>query len=341
MTIEKGNYCIGISRGTGKPKTFLFKVGSLDKGIVTGVLEKNCHIQQLRNTIELPTKDIVVNLGADPFPGKVHGQDTSVLYRGRKEHDSFGTINWFYKPEKEVTTSLNAAFNKCYTTLKQNKLDFIVDPLNCIWESLPFNGEKFAGMYIRSNDVEKKPHRFQIRPEIMPATDYPYVIYHELGHHLHFEYMTGKKLNASWIRLYNTSIKVSAIKREKAQELLDGLLGQSENMPSDFKSVLSEEDSLIYKLILKAIGHRHSLSVKELDLLFEAEYYEDIKAIWPTRGISIRELAPIISDYATKNYKETIAEAFAFYMTKKKLPKEVHSLLEKSISYGRANSEKR
>lgn len=43
---------------------------------------------------------------------------------------------------------------------------------------------------------------------------------------------------------------------------------------------------------------------------------------------------------ATLNVKELFAECFAFYMTKRKLPEKVVKLLEKSISYAKANHER-
>lgn len=339
--MDKGTYALAVQRtAEGKGRPFVFKVSGLHKGIVTGVLEKFSHIPSKKQLVEVSTKDIVLNLGDDPYPGKVHGIDVSELYRGRKTHDYFGPIYWFYKPEADLGNALIKAFDKTHKTLKHAGLDFLVSPDTCIWEALPYHGEKYAGMYIHSKKPDLMPHRFQIRPEIMPATDWPYVIQHELGHHCHLQYVTSRKLNAAWIRLYNTSIQVSSIKASKSQEFLDGLLGQAENHPSDYKSLLSEEDTLLYKLVLKNIQTQHSLSPRELDLLFDAEYYDDIRNVWPTRGISKKDLAPIVTEYATKNYKELFAESFALLMTGKKLPKNVQALMEKSLSYAKTNREK-
>jgi hypothetical protein len=193
---------------------------------------------------------------------------------------------------------------------------------------------------MRSKKLEMAPHRFQIRPEIMPSSDFPYVIYHELGHHLHKEFATGTKLQAEWIQLFNTSISVSSIRKDQSTELLDNLLGQ-EDVPSAFKANLSEEDTVIYKLILKNIQQQHSLSVKELDLLFEADYRDDIRSVWPTRGISKKDLAPIVSDYAATRYEELIAESIAYRLTGKKLPKDVTALVDKTFSFSRSNYEKK
>jgi hypothetical protein len=339
--MEKGQYAIGLARSSeGKAKPFLFKVTGQHKGIVSGFLTRDSHIPGLKSSVEVPIKDVIINLGAEPFPGKVHGCDLNNLYTGKKLHENFGQIHWFYKPEPTVGQNLFAALDKVYKVLKQNRLEFIVQPDNCMWEVLPFHGEKYAGMYCRSKKPESSPHRLQIRPEIMPSSDYPYVITHELMHHLHKEFATGSKLQAAWIQLYGTTIKVSSIRKDQSTEMLEALLAQ-EDPPSAYKSNLSEEDTQVYKLILKSIQQNHQISVKELDLLFEADYRDDIRSVWPTRGIAKKDLAPVVSEYATTKWYELVAEACSYRLTGQKLPKEVEALVDKTFSYARSNHEKR
>jgi hypothetical protein len=340
QSVSKGDYVIANDGSGNKKKTFLFKVESINKGIAEGTVEKDSHIKSRRFTAEAPLKNIVINLGPDPYPGKAYGHDVSTLYRGRKTHDFFGPTYWMYDASNEVKADLFKAFDKAERTLKHNGLEFLANPNTCIWEIQPNNGELYAGMYKRMKDPEKSPHRLQIRPEVMPSTEYPYVIFHEIGHHCHLEHVTGKKLNAQWIELFNTTIAVTSIKKEKSQELLDALLAQGDDLPSTFKANLSEEDTLVYQTILKTISSQHSVTVKELDILFEADYKDEIKGVWPVRGFSKKDLAPVVSEYACKNYKELFAESFAFRMVGKKLSKAVDSLLDKSLSYAKANREK-
>jgi hypothetical protein len=337
---EKGDYAIGRSVDAKGSKPFLFKISGISKGVVSGVLEKNAHVQQLRKTVEVTTKDVVLGLGNDPYPGRVHGCDTSLLYRGRKTHEAFGPLHWFYTPETEIGEKVVKAFDKSYKILKNNRLEFLVQPETCIWEIQPYNGEKYAGMYKRSRDPEKNPHRFLIKPEIIEPVQFPYVVTHELAHHMHSEFATGKKLNAAWVRLYNTSIKVEAISKEKSLELLTNLCEQ-EDLPSDFKGQLAEDDAIVFKWIMKTITQQHKLTIKELDLLFEADCKDDIKALWPSRGVSKSDLEPVVSDYACKNVRELFAEAVSFKLVGKSLPKAVEALVEKTFSYARSNHEKK
>lgn len=338
--MQKGDYCVGSTRNEkGARRTFLMKVNTFSKGIVGGVLEKDSHVPGRKSLIEVPSKDILVNLGNDPAHGKVYGVDVSNRFSGKNIHEHFGPIYWMYTPDREVGKALMLGFDKAWKVLKHNRLDFIINQDSCIWEVMPYEGEKYAGMYKRMKDAAKSPHRLQIRPEIMPSGEFVYVIVHELAHHMDFEYMKGTKIRAAWIRLFNTSIKLQNIKKDQSVELMEALLA-GEERPTDFKSSLSEEDGVVYKLILQTIQKNTGLSPKELDVLFEADCRDDIRAVWPARSISKKELAPVISEYACKNYRECLAESVAYHLTGKKLPANVIKLLEKTYSYCRTQAEK-
>lgn len=330
MRIDKDEYLICIDDN----REFLAKALEDTKGDVEVVVEKDSHIE--RNTLTVKAKDVVLNLGAKPRPGKIYNLDVTNLLYTSKRHDDLGLVHFFYKPQKDIVKSLWSAATSVASNLKRKELDFLLeDP---IWEIMPYHKEKYAGMYTKSKK-ENVRSRIQIRPEIMPASEYPYVMYHELGHHLHMTFVDSKKLNAQWLKLYSTSIKVQTIKKEQSQRLLDLLLGQ-EDLPSDFKGQLEEDDALSYKWIVKTIQHLNGLSIKDLDTLFEADMKDEIRSVWPLRSISHKELQPVVSEYSTKNVKELIAECFAFYMTKRKLPDIAVKLIEKSISYAKANREK-
>lgn len=336
MRIAKGDYFVG--KDSDSKKTYLAKALEDSHGkSVEAVAEKNSHLPGMRHTFTQDLSTVILNLGDKPFPGKVHGHDVSTLFTKRLTHDKFGDVYFFYRPEKQIIQDLKDSMDKVAERLKRQGLSFLLDGI--IFEVLPYNGEKYAGMYMKSKK-EKVPNRIQIRPEIMPASEYAYVWYHELGHHLHLSFCKeSKKLNANWLKLFNTSIRVETIKKDKSQQLLDALIG-GEECPSDFKRGLDEEDALAFKWLIRTIGQVNGLSIHDLDTLFEADMKDEVAKVWPVRNISHKELAPIVSDYATVNSKELLAECFAFYMTKKKLPEPIVKLLEKTISYAKANREK-
>lgn len=334
MKISKGDYYIARQE---QGKDYLARALEDSRGkSVESLLEKNSHMPGQRHTFTQATADIVVVLGANPYPGKVYGQDVSALHRKRLTHKDFGDVHFFYRPEKQVLADLNESMTKVAKKLAKFGLGFLIDGV--VYEVLPFNKEKYAGMYIKSKN-DKVPCRIQIRPEIMPASEYPYVWYHELGHRLHMTFCReSKKLNAQWLKLYATSIKAVTIKKDKSQQLLD-LLIAGEETPSDFKRGLDEEDALAFKWLVRTIQQVNGLSLKDLDTLFEAEMKEEISKVWPLRSISHKELAPIVSEYATVNARELFAECFAFHMTGKKLPEPIVKLMEKSISYSKLHKD--
>ncbi len=332
MKLQKGDYFIAQE---GK-REFLARALESASGDVEAVLEDKVHIPGMRVTLTVPANALILNLGQTPHRGKVYGIDLHSLFYVKKAHEHFGTVNFFYKPKKDIVKDLWAAMDKVHTILKKRGLAFLLDDI--VWEVMPPNGEKYAGMFMKSKNP-KVMDRIQIRPEIMPATEYVYVLLHELGHCMHSNYATGKKLNAQWIRLFNTSIRVATVKKEVSATLLEGLMSQEDN-PSDFKGQLGEDEALAFKWIVRNISAVHAVTIKELDTLFEAEMKDDIRKMWPLRTLPRKELAPIISEYSTKSYRELLAECFAYLLTGKKLPDPVVRLMEKTISYSKANREK-
>ena len=257
MTAE-GHFIVGRARHKEGTSLFFGRVDSVAKGIVYGVKVKDAHIAARRIGFEVPIKDVLIDLGTDPHPGKVYGQEVTSRYSGTKQHPYFGNIHFLYKPKAEVGKKLFEAFDHAASVLEKAR---IVPPVDTVWEiRSPEVQGKWAGFYQRSKAPDKNPHRFSIKPEAVPVTmvDMAYVILHEVGHHVHSEYMTGAKLNAAWVRLFNTSIKLQTVKKEQSQNLLDVLL-DGEERPSDFKSGLEEEQRNAFNWILRTIKSEHAL----------------------------------------------------------------------------------
>lgn len=342
MKARKGDYVIVNNKSQGGNKKFLMKVRESTDEDITGILEHMPHLQRFRSSITVKHKEVIALLGPNPAEGRVHGIDVAQRYQGKKTHPKVGDVHFFYDIDKAVVTDLMTAFDKVYNLLKKRGLDFLVDDI--VWEILPYTGGKYAGMFIHKKikGEDEALNRIQLHIESQPASEWPFLILHELGHHLHTNFATSKKLNAVWVRLFNTSVRVHSIKKETSQELLDSML-DGEDLPSDFKTSLDEEQALSYKWILRTIQQLNGLSVRELDLMFEADMKDDIRKLWPTRTISHKELAPVISEYSCKSYRETLAECFAFYCTVRKLPsgdklpESVVRLMEKTISYAKTN----
>jgi hypothetical protein len=259
------------------------------------------------------------------------------------KRSDYGDVHFFYKIKKETGASLMAAFDKSLKILKKHRLDFLPERWAdlAVWEVLSAElGGKYAGRYKHSRAPEKNPHRFQIRPEKLPVTEFEYCILHETAHYLDAELLESPKLKAAWIRLFNTSIALKTIPKEQSIKLMESLLS-GQTPPSAFPSELEEDDALAYRHIIRTIKSEHAVGVKELDTLFETDNADEIRDLWPRRTIHQKELAPIVSEYATTNVTELLAESVAFHLLGRKLPKKITELVEATFSYARMKHNKR
>lgn len=332
LNIEAGDVIL-VAKSLHKPKLTCAKVEFFDGDSIGAVDIENMHIVQLRKGFDTKVENVIAVI--DPTHPSYHNKYPAIFQTAIHNAD-FGSLNWFYTPNDEVRSNLEVAFAKVAVALETRGLGFIIQPTTCVWEIYPYGGDAYAGFYKRNSKPEKNPHRLAIIPE---HTDYDhsyytYIIFHELAHHLHSEFVHGRKLNAKWIDLYSTSVPARDILKPDTDRLLTALLEQ-QDLPSAFKGQLEEADEEAFKLILKAIKQQHKLGVKELDVLFVAEFTDQIKALWPETVVA-NDLNPLVTKYATKNYRELFAEAFAYYMSGRELPLEVKELVEESLSYAKS-----
>jgi len=333
----KNDFIIGKLRTAESFDLFLGRVTAVNAGIISGYKEKNSHLIKLRQEFEIPLKDVLLDLGQNPHPGVVHKFDVSHLYTGHKKtHEFFGDIYFFYKPSKDVGKLLMDAFDKAQQILERLKLPSPAD--STLWEvncKEAKAGGKYSGYFKPSKDLAKMPHQFSIKPESMPATlmTFVYVIIHEYAHWFHHEFMQGPKVNARWIKLFNTSIKPMTIDKGLSKAILERLLG-GEERPQDFRSGLDEDERNAFNWIIRTIHQEHAIGLKELNTLFEADQKDEIEALWPKRNLLKKDLKPVVSEYACKNYHELWAEAFSLHYAKiQKVPQGIVELMEKTIQH--------
>lgn len=349
IEVKKGEYCIAEvgdkdtdGNAKGQKKLVLLKVTghSKDGQSVIGRLERQPHIKEV--TVTPALTEVLINLGKKPKPGKVYGFDLSMLYLGSREHSSFGDLYFFTRPEDKAVDSLWTALDTVTEKLKKVGLSKIFD-LPCVFEIVPKHG-KYAGRYFHPKDVEKNPGRIQLSvgEEILEHAsigNYTYVLAHELGHLIHFQCLSEyPKLNAQWVELYSETIGPLVVEGERCVELGKMIMGNTELGLKGFWAEVDEETKAELKLILKWIKEVKGITIKELDLLLQADTKSATKAFkdaWPKVDINSKSLKPIITEYATVNFRETFAESFAFYVCGKKLPPHVTELMEKSISLAR------
>ena len=328
--MKTDHYVIARIPDRDRSRLVLGRVTSLVDGTVYGYEEQGCHLR--KESWSAPLTAIVADLGPDPEPGTVYGRDTSSIYRGSVESEDWGRLFFFYRVKNDVKKKILAGFAEAGEILRKNRLPI---PEDCVWEVHgPEARGRWAGSYKHSSR-EGEPSIFTVKPESIPDGDFVYVVLHEYAHWIHRNHMGGDRLNAAWIRLFNTSVAPQAIELQTVRALLEDLV-RGETLPSDFRSGLDEESAEAYRGILKTVKADHAVGMQELDTLFTADSRDQIEKLWPNRALSRRELSSIVSEYATVSYHELIAESISFFLTGKKLPERITKLVDRSLSHARA-----
>ena len=319
----------------GKP--FLVQVTQVEDGTFSGILEMDRRVE--RKFIELKTKDVMVNLGPTPKPGKVYNIDVSNLYRTSVNHDWWGSIHFYVKLDKAILKLLRNSLDRTAKVLDKAGLEAFVDKSDI---EIRAPKGKWAGMY--HHNPKQRSLTWYAPEKCGGAADImDYIVYHEFGHCVRFNGVTGNKIRQKWLRLYQKSIKPVVIpskacdamwKKLEEQQDADDEVGFGEALHN-----ISGEDEKYeraLKVILKWLKQVQHLRPKDLDLAWKARDLEYLRDVWPTSAIDSSDLKPEVSEYATVNVEELFAECFAFHFTKKQIPSSYEDLLDKSISYAKA-----
>lgn len=324
----------------GKVKPVLIRVSKIVSGSpqrAFGYVEKLLPRQQ--STVEFPVTDVVMNLGSDPFPGTVHGYNLHYRYRRTVEIEHLGEVYLFCKVAKEEIKELRSAAEAVFKKLHAKKLNFLLNgDTDFEIVSKEYAG-KWAGMYSHSKDPEKHPHRIQVtldkkRLEESSITTYAYVLAHELGHALHFQYVKrNPKADAAWVRAYTETVTPVQVEKTTIKAFLNTLL--STGSVGGARGEIGEDELPMFRRVLREVQASAGLSARELDLLLSAERQDAVEAAWPKSGLMHPEMHPSITQYALKNYKELFAETFAFWLLGKKIPANLLELMEKSATMSR------
>lgn len=326
MHISVGDYLL-VEGPKDKPQ--LAKAMAVKQGMVRVRIEKDAHLPDLRVIQDVEQRAVVANYGPTP-----HKKIAPNLYLKTVQHPVVGDVHFFYKPEPQAAQSLNRAFNMVHTKLKKNGLHHLIED-TIVWEVLSGEGGgKYAGMYYPKQKGLETP-RIRVRPEKMPASSFPYVILHELGHHMHFAYcMDNDNLNGAWVKMYNRSIKVTPVSEKDCRALCKAFEASGTSV-NGFKRDLDDDSKKNFGKILSYIRTNHQLSPTEINILISSNNWSEVEACWPTQ-VTNKDLEPMVSEYATKNMRELLAESFALHYGGTALPKAVVGLLEKTVNYAKS-----
>jgi len=304
------------------------------------VIEKDRHLAKNSNVYTVKPDMILVNLGSKPPLGTVYGQDTGKIYQGRKHHEAFGALHFFIRPDKEQQAKFYASMDRVARRLTKMGFDIVLNNEDLMHEVHHRKG-KYAGMFIPSHDVEKRPHRIEYYIDA-EVESYDYLISHEIGHYIHIVGLQSyPKVNAAWLRLYNETIAPREISRESMIAYHRALAAQ-ELEPTTWITDLEDDEKADWKLILKWVSQVRGLRPKDLNLLWgeDAAGKDEVMRLLPRSGLQSKDIKPSVSEYATKNYRELFAECLAYRMTGKSIPKSCSELLDKSLSLAKIGLKK-
>ena len=343
--VKKGDHCVAMSRNLKNPakvsSPIAFRVTKVTETGVIGRALKDEHLKA--STFEATYEDLVCNLGPAPAISSAFGVDFRHLYKGTKEHPSFGDIHFFFDIEESVGKTLWAAFSVVSKKLKAEGLDGLL-LLPVVYEIVCKNS-KYAGHFKMPKDFTKEPARCQINVgESSLLDDMVYVIAHELGHAVEHFYLCKKHtLRGKWLDLFaRTSLKDEPTGRQLKD--LKQLFLEAESLAALRKSASEEHDGgkevspqhTLFSTVLRYLHRVRGIGTHDLSLILRSdpEQREDrITEIWPDVPAlcAKRKTKPLVNEYATTNVSELFAESFAHHLVGKKLPKDVTYLMERSI----------
>lgn len=334
--MQIGNYVV-VVRSSGKkaakPKVIqiLDRQGKVCQGIVQSSV---MHLTP--EFVQANIDDVVLDLGDNPYPGTVYGVDLRSRYIGtRNVHKSFPPFHVFTVPSEENRDSLKVALADVSSVMAKIGLKDMLYADTC-FEIRPKMG-RYSGRFMLSSNLGTLPDRIELTiddntKKLDKSSGYRYVMLHELGHKLHLRYLHPRlkpKLNSEWLALYRSSISQNTITEEYLSGVLSMLL-ELRNL-SIFVRSLSPSERKKFQHVIDTIRLSHKLKPDALDIMVEDGSEKALRSVWPTEKMMRARPVPILTQYATENFKELFAEAFAYFMLGRFLIPEVQQLMETSV----------
>lgn len=313
--MKVGDYVIfSYLSSSGKAKPWLGKVEAIRPLKVRSEPDQKLQTK----VVNLQRSDIYAVLGSKPIPGKAFGVDLTNIYRCTKQC-ALGDLYYFIAPDKAVRNAVLTAFKIVNKALIKYKLLNHVQSIDYCIKHLP---GKTNGLYTRLKDGSVI---IDIDPEKMVVDTIPQVILHEICHHL-FNILPHEQ-QLKWVRFYVNHVQSVQYTEQQCRTVKEFVAGYE-----DLKTAKSELDPDYEQLFAKCMNFVRGatrLSFKQLQAFYETDRDAVLK-LWP-KAISLNDYQVIISEYATKNYRELFCEAMSYYMLGKDLPQTVNKLCNKTI----------
>lgn len=257
--------------------------------------------------------DIITNLGKEPEPGKAYNINIEPYYESSFVRP-WGKVFIFRRlaqKEKEYTLKLLKNAGKVITATG------LTDHLPIDIEIRPKNG-KIGGKY----QIKKGETILTVCSQNLDKETVNHVVFHEFGHHMLFNHMTDQDKSV-WIDLYHRS---TIVVKKFSDVRLNNLRKTLVKIGSIKEFKQENADSDLFKLALKNIREIHKIGQNDLQILLNNG--NNLKDYWPNVELEMSDLNLYVSQYAGKSYEEYFCESLAYYLTGKKLPKEVKKQLK-------------
>lgn len=294
-----------------------------------GVVEKTLHTDEPEH-FTYEEENILCNLGPEPSHGKIYGIEV-MPYKKTIETNLFGPIHIFRDVEKKEITALKKAMKKVREAYKkQASVAFL--PLYQI-QILPKKG-KYAGMYLAKTKGSEVFDIMKLHPETLADPIYnEYLVAHEFAHGLWYR-CVSHDLRVKWMKLFQKRKKLSSVSADSLEELCSDVVRYEGGIRDYMKEVAEEDDKMILKEVLSFFKKYHSMAAQDVELMLSHDSGK-LADMWPTTAM-LSESRPDISQYAMTKVEEFFAEAVAYHMTGKQLPKDVQKGLDKTFKHCRA-----
>lgn len=276
--------------------------------------------------VEYDDSNLVANLGKKPKSGTAFGVKIEPFVSGQET--KYGALLFYRTLNDLEKKALKNALTTTYDTLGEMRLNIF--PLTSL-QVRPKRG-KYAGHYKFKRGRSGTTDHVVLHPESFEDVKYnTYVLYHEYAHAIWFK-LVSNRTKARWIRLYRKRLELSNILKERLEPMLEELMAFSGSLREFYKE-LDDQDRLVFKEVLMHYRRYHKMTPADLDIL-HVDDSEAFASMWPKRTTLVEE-KPDLSEYSLTNVDEFFAEAFAFSMTGKKIPKDVQKALDVTLKKAR------
>jgi hypothetical protein len=320
MIIENDTYA--IIKHSGKPKLVYVLNGEGRQGVLDSSLASDSPVN-----ITYVDQQALCPLGPEPKQGSVYGLQIEP-YINTFNTKKYGPIHFFREMDERQLKALKYAMIDVYDLFKES-LSVAFLPVNAI--HIKNKRGRYAGSYRASSSAGLAKDTITFHPHDFSDEKYnQYLVAHEFAHGVWYR-CVPHKIRAKWIKLYEKRMHLKAVSPKRLDELFEEIVNHETGLNGFMKEVADDFDLMLLKEVMGYLRRHYSLTKDNVQLLIEFDS-ESLGKIWPAVA-HLTEKRFDISEYASTKVEEFFAEAVAYYVTGRNLPKDVVKALEVTIKY--------